>query len=57
MGSNAKAALLALLSFGIYATHDVLVKFLGGQYHSMQLIFFSVMFNFPLTLRDRKSVV
>ncbi len=47
-GSNAKGALLALLAFGIFATHDVVVKFLGGQYSPFQIVFFSVLMGFPL---------
>jgi drug/metabolite transporter (DMT)-like permease len=58
MGPNARGALLALLAFGIYATHDALVKSLGGQYSAFQLIFFSVLFSFPLAtlmmMRDRE---
>ena len=50
MGSNAKGALLALLAFGVYATHDVVVKFMGGSYSPVQLIFFSVLFSFPLAM-------
>ncbi|WP_417718541.1 DMT family transporter [Salipiger sp.] len=48
MGHNAKGALLALLSFGIYATHDVIVKFLGASYAPFQIVFFSVLLSFPL---------
>jgi S-adenosylmethionine uptake transporter len=46
--SNLKGALLALISFAIYSTHDVFVKFLGGQYSPVQIIFFSVLLGFPL---------
>jgi drug/metabolite transporter (DMT)-like permease len=57
MGPNARGALLALLSFGIYASHDAVVKLLGGNYHAVQLVFFSVLFSFPLAtlmmMRDR----
>jgi S-adenosylmethionine uptake transporter len=49
-GNSLKGAALALLSFAIFATHDVVVKFLGGQYHAIQIIFFSVLFGFPLVL-------
>lgn len=48
MAPNAKGALLALISFGIYATHDVVVKFLGASYSPIQIVFFSVTFSFPL---------
>ena len=57
MGPNAKGALLALLAFGIYATHDAVVKLMGASYSPFQLIFFSVLFSFPLAMlmimRDR----
>ncbi|MDP2738923.1 MAG: DMT family transporter [Pseudorhodobacter sp.] len=46
--SNLKGALFALLSFAIFATHDVVVKFLGGMYSPVQIIFFSVLLGFPL---------
>ncbi|ANT60294.1 MULTISPECIES: DMT family transporter [Roseobacteraceae] len=48
MGSNAKGALLALLTFGIYSTHDVIVKVLGAAYSPFQIVFFSVLLSFPL---------
>ncbi len=46
--SNLRGAIMALIAFGIFSTHDVVVKFLGGQYSAFQLIFFSVLFSFPL---------
>jgi S-adenosylmethionine uptake transporter len=46
--SNLRGAFLSLAAFGIYATHDVLVKFLGGSYSAFQLIFFSGLLGFPL---------
>jgi len=48
--ANLRGALLALLSFGIYASHDAVVKLLGAGYSPFQLIFFSVLFGFPLAL-------
>jgi drug/metabolite transporter (DMT)-like permease len=48
MSQNAKGALLSLLAFGIYATHDAVVKLLGGDFSPFQLIFFSTLFSFPL---------
>jgi S-adenosylmethionine uptake transporter len=48
MKSNLRGALLALLAFAIWATHDVVVKFLGGLYSPVQIIFFSVLLGFPL---------
>lgn len=44
---NAKGALFALAAFGIFATHDVIVKSLGGTYSAFQIVFFSVLLGFP----------
>lgn len=55
--SNLGGAALALLAFALFATHDVGVKILGQSYSPFQIIFFSVLFGFPLTtimlMRDR----
>ncbi|MFN3606502.1 MAG: EamA family transporter [Cypionkella sp.] len=55
--SNVIGALLSLAAFGVYATHDVFVKFLGATYSPFQLIFFSGLLGFPLVtlmlMRDR----
>lgn len=55
--SNLRGALLALFAFAIFATHDVLIKYLGGSYSPFQVVFFSVLFGFPfvtiLLLRDQ----
>lgn len=48
MGSNTKGALLGLTGFAVFATHDVIVKYLGAGYSPFQIVFFSVMFGFPL---------
>ncbi len=48
INQNAQGALFALASFGIYATHDVVVKFLGSDYSPFQIIFFSGLLGFPL---------
>lgn len=54
--ANLRGALMGLLAFGIFATHDVIVKYLGGTYAPFQIVFFSVLFGFPivtfLLLRD-----
>lgn len=54
---NLKGALLGLLAFAIFAVHDVVVKTLGGSYAPFQIVFFGVLFSFPLTtmmlMRDR----
>lgn len=45
---NLKGVIFALVSFAIFATHDVFIKTLGGTYTSFQLIFFSTLLSFPL---------
>ena len=45
--SNLRGAALALAAFALFATHDVLVKALGGHYAPFQIIFFSVLMSFP----------
>lgn len=47
MGSNTKGALLALLAFAVFSTHDVIVKILGADYSPFQIVFLSVLFGFP----------
>lgn len=58
MNARILGPLLALLSFGLYATHDVMVKILGGTYSPVQILFFSVIFSFPmatyLLMRDHE---
>lgn len=49
-GTNIKGALIALAAFGIYATHDVVIKYLGASYSVFQIVFFSVLFGFPVTM-------
>lgn len=48
--TNLNGALLALAAFAIYAVHDVVVKTLGGSYAPFQIMFFAVLFSFPLTI-------
>lgn len=48
MGQNAQGAGFALLAFGIFASHDVIIKFLGASYSPFQIIFFSTLMSFPL---------
>ena len=50
MSGNTKGALLALLAFGIFSSQDVVVKFLGGIYSPIQIVFFSVLLSFPLAM-------
>lgn len=55
--AHLRGALLALTAFGLYATHDAVVKFLGGAYTTFQIIFFATLLTFPfvfgLLLLDR----
>lgn len=46
--ANVRGALFALAAFGIYSTHDVVVKLLGGSYAPFQIVFFSTLFGFPI---------
>lgn len=48
MSPNAKGAAFALTAFGIFATHDVVIKYLGASYSPFQVIFFSTLMSFPL---------
>lgn len=55
--SNTRGASYALAAFGIYSTHDVVVKFLGEVYAPFQIVFFSTLFGFPIVtlmlIRDK----
>ena len=42
--------LLALAAFGLFSTHDIAVKMLGGGYATFQIVFFSVLLTFPLVI-------
>jgi S-adenosylmethionine uptake transporter len=59
MQSHLRGALLSLAAFGFYATHDVVVKYLGGSYSAFQTMFFSGLMGFPLItmllLSDRRD--
>lgn len=50
MSPNLRGALIALLAFAAFATHDTVVKVLGGGYSPIQLIFFSTLLSFPLAI-------
>lgn len=56
---NLSGPLFALLAFGIFSTHDVVIKVLGAAYSPVQIIFFSTVFSFPLItfmlMRDAKD--
>ncbi len=57
--NNTKGALTALLAMGIFATHDVVVKYLGAVYAPFQIVFFAALMGFPLVvvilLNDRSG--
>ncbi len=57
--NNLKGALLGLVSMGIFATHDVVVKTLGGHFTAFQIVFFAALLSFPLVsvilLNDRRE--
>ncbi|QMU58682.1 MAG: EamA family transporter [Boseongicola sp.] len=40
----------ALLAYGLFSSHDVIVKSLGATYQTFQIIFFSVLLSMPLLL-------
>ena len=50
--------LTALGAFALFSAHDVVIKMLGGGYAVFQIVFFSVLFTFPLVsfmlLRDEE---
>jgi drug/metabolite transporter (DMT)-like permease len=50
MNNDLRGALVALAAFGIYATHDVILKTLGATYAPFQIVFFAVLFGFPMTI-------
>ncbi|MEM9577544.1 MAG: DMT family transporter [Pseudomonadota bacterium] len=50
LNPNLKGALFALMAFGLFASHDVIIKVLGGGYSPVQIVFFSVVFSFPLAM-------
>lgn len=50
-GSTLPSVFLALVAFGIFSSHDALVKLLGTEYSIFQIIFFSGLFAFvPMTI-------
>ncbi|MGX9355863.1 DMT family transporter [Roseobacteraceae bacterium S113] len=57
MSQSTSSILFALAAFALFSTHDVFVKVLGATYAPFQIVFFSVLFGFPLVtimlLRDQ----
>ncbi len=51
MSATLKGLLSALLAFGLFSSHDSLIKALGGHYPVFQIIFFSMLFAFvPMSM-------
>ena len=48
--SNLRGAAFALAAFALFALHDVVVKTLGADIATFQIVFFSVLFSFPLVV-------
>lgn len=48
--SSLSGILLALAAFGLFSTHDIAVKMLGGSYAVFQIVFFGTLFTFPLVV-------
>ncbi|MFO1107338.1 MAG: DMT family transporter [Amaricoccus sp.] len=46
--ANLRGALYSLLAYGIYSAHDVVVKLLGATYSPFQIVFFTMLFGFPV---------
>ena len=46
--SRTRAALVALAGYGVFSTHDAIIKHLGVTYSVIQIVFFSALFTFPL---------
>lgn len=46
--TSLRGILLALAAFAVFATHDAIIKHLGGSYAPFQIVFFSVLFGFPM---------
>ena len=57
--SNLSGVLFSLTSFAVFASHDAVIKYLGGSYMPFQILFFSVLLSFPLVtlmlMRDREA--
>jgi S-adenosylmethionine uptake transporter len=49
-GPNVRGALLALLAFAIYASHDAVIKGLGARLSTPQIVFFATLLGLPLAL-------
>lgn len=48
MPPQLSGVLFSLAAFAVFATHDAVVKDLGARYSPVQIVFFSVLFGFPI---------
>ena len=59
MTPNTRGILFGLLAYAIYSSHDAIVKHLGATYSPFQILFFSMLFGFPLIslqlIRDTRA--
>lgn len=47
---NVAGAMLSLAGFGVFATHDAMIKVLAATYSPVQIVFCIALFSFPLIL-------
>jgi S-adenosylmethionine uptake transporter len=50
LSPNASGAILALLAFATFSTHDAFIKVLAARYSPVQIVFCIALFSFPLIL-------
>lgn len=59
LSSNTFGAVLGLIAFAVFSTHDLIIKQLGGTYSVFQIVFFTALFSFPIItlvlMRDHKA--
>jgi drug/metabolite transporter (DMT)-like permease len=59
LSPNTSGALLALMAFAVFSTHDLIIKQLGSVYSVFQIVFFTALFSFPIItlvlMRDHKA--
>lgn len=59
LSPNTFGAVLGLLAFAVFSTHDLIIKQLGGVYSVFQIVFFTALFSFPIItlvlMRDHKA--
>lgn len=53
--SALRGAIFSVLGFSLYSLNDITIKFLGGHYSPVQILFFSGMAGFPLVILHMMS--